>query len=225
MKTLKLLFVISLLAVTADYSYAQVNDSDDKGTFTDKRDDHVYNWIRIDDQVWMAGNLAYLPSVNPPSDMSETEPYYYVFDYQGTDVAEAKATDNYNTYGVLYNWTAAMNACPDGWHVPSEEEWQTLITHVGGNRAGGSLKEEGTTHWESPNEGATGTTGFNALPGGFRASNGSFDDFGYHGYWWSATDNVPGFAINYKLDYDSNLIILGGSRIVLGYSVRCVKDV
>jgi uncharacterized protein (TIGR02145 family) len=91
------------------------------GTFTDTRDGNVYNWVQIGDQVWMAENLAYLPSVNRVDDGSEdaTGSYYYVYGYDGTNVAEAKATTNYTTYGVLYNWTAAMDGSVSSTANPS----------------------------------------------------------------------------------------------------------
>jgi uncharacterized protein (TIGR02145 family) len=118
------------------YHYKPANSN----TFVDSRDGKEYKTIKIGDQVWMAENLAYLPSVSPSSDGSETDPYYYVYDYQGTDVAAAKETDNYKTYGVLYNWPAAMagatssnsnpskvqGVCPAGWHLPSDAEWTQL---------------------------------------------------------------------------------------------------
>src|SRR5574344_844768 len=168
------------------------------GTFTDDRDNKVYKWVKIGDQVWMAENLAYLPSVNMVADGSEDAAgsYYYVYGYDGTNVAEAKATDNYATYGVLYNWTAAMNGeassttnpsgiqgvCPAGWHLPSDAEWTELTDYLGGaSVAGGKLKETGTTHWNSPNTGATNETGFTALPGCYRYGDGTFGYVGGFG--------------------------------------------
>ena len=87
-----------------------VAQNDTAGTFTDSRDGNEYNWVQIGNQVWMAENLAYLPSVNMVADGSEDAAgsYYYVYGYDGTNVTDAKATANYTTYGVLYNWTAAM---------------------------------------------------------------------------------------------------------------------
>ncbi|NLA15613.1 MAG: hypothetical protein GX877_03645 [Bacteroidales bacterium] len=116
-------------------------------TFTDSRDGKVYKTVVIGDQVWMAENLAYLPSVQDSATSSTTEPYYYVYDYNGTDVVAAKATDNYKTYGVLYNWTAAIHgatsntanpgrvqgACPAGWHLPRNAEWTQLETYLADN--------------------------------------------------------------------------------------------
>ena len=79
-----------------------------------------YSTVLIGDQCWFSENCRYLPEVSPSSEGSETEPYYYVYDYEGTDVAAAIATANYETYGVLYNWPAVMTEgiCPSGWHIP-----------------------------------------------------------------------------------------------------------
>ena len=170
-------------------------------SFTDSRDDKVYKTVTIGDQVWMAENLAYLPSVVDRDTGSEdtgheTDPYYYVYGYNGTDVEEAKRYEyshplglfsikTYEIYGVLYNWPAAMNGasssntkpsevqgiCPKGWHLPSVAEWTILTDYLGGEDiAGGKMKVTGTTLWEVPNQGATNESGFTALPGGYRSS-------------------------------------------------------
>jgi len=176
---------------------------------TDPRDGHIYNTVQIGSQCWMAENLAYLPSVSPSSAGSETSPYYYVYDYQGTDVSAAKATSNYQTYGVLYNWTAAMNgeassnsvpsgvqgACPAGWHLPSDAEWTVLTDHLGGTSvAGGKMKETGTIHWYSPNTGATNSSGFTAFPAGGRYYNGSFYNLRFIALFWSSTEDNSSYA-------------------------------
>lgn len=96
-----------------------------------------------------------------------------------------------NTYGALYNWYAVntRKLCPLCWHVPSDEEWTTLATYLGGaSVAGGKLKETDTTHWKSPNTEATNESGFTALPGGYRNQVGAFFNLVYQGRWWSATE-------------------------------------
>lgn len=110
--------------------------------FTDGRDGNTYRTVQIGRQCWMGENLKYLPSVTPLwerprlrfwksiQNVSRTEPYYYVHGYPGRNVAEAKATANYCNYGVLYNWPAAMQACPPGWHLPSDEEWAQLADYM-----------------------------------------------------------------------------------------------
>lgn len=212
-----------------------------EGTFTDPRDGKVYQTVVIRNQVWMAENLAYLPSVNMVADGSEDAAgsYYYVYGYDGTNVADAKATDNYATYGVLYNWTAAMDGeassttnpsgiqgvCPAGWHLPSEAEWTELTNYLGGTGvAGGKLKETGTTHWNTPNTGATNETGFTALPGGYRDYGGAFYGFGSYGFWWSATGNDATDAWSCFVNFSNGLVIILGNSKEVGISVRCVRD-
>ena len=211
------------------------------GYFTDVRDNNTYGMINIGSQVWMAENLKYLPAVVGPATGSETEPYYYVYGYDGTDVAEAKATDNYQTYGVLYNWTAAMagagstnnnpsgvqGVCPTGWHLPSYAEWQQLASFLGGGSvAGGKLKEEGFAHWLEPNTGATNETGFTALPGGFREKNdNTFKEIQQYGIWWS-TYYFSGVTLIYhtSLKYNIGTLTLMWSDRDNGESVRCVRN-
>ena len=113
--------------------------------FTDTRDGKTYKTVKIGEQIWFAENCAYLPQVMKPSEYSAETPCYYVYDYDGNDVAAAKATENYRNEGVLYNWPAAggnmdskndaipsgiQGPCPDGWHVPSEAEWEILYKYV-----------------------------------------------------------------------------------------------
>ena len=213
-------------------------------TFTDDRDGNVYKIVTIGNQLWMAENLKYLPSVVGPGTNSATVPYYYVYGYDGTNVADAKATANYTTYGVLYNWTAAMNGaesssanpsgvqgvCPSGWHVPSDAEWTELTDYLGGlGIAGGKLKETGITHWDTPNTGATNETGFSALPGGnyyMNVMNGydGFYSIGSQGGWWSAT-MYESFLVwsRYMISQDS-FVIRSEGHPGAGFSVRCVRD-
>ena len=208
-------------------------------TFTDTRDSHEYHWVTIGNQIWMSENLAFLPSVSPSSSGSYTDPYYYVYDYQGNSVSEAKEISNYATYGVLYNWPAAMvgasssstnpsgvqGVCPDGWHLPSDAEWTELIDYLGGvSVAGGKLKEIGTIHWVSPNEGTTNENGFTALPGGIRNDDGTFDYFGHSGRWWSATEYGTNGTWYRAMYYGNSIVGRYNDYKEIGNSVRCVKD-
>ena len=159
-----------------------------------------YSTVLIGEQCWFAENCRYLPSVSPSKDVryrdsasSTTEPYYYVYGYEGIDVAEAMSTSNYATYGVLYNWPAVMTEgiCPTGWHIPSDEEFTQLTDFLGGEGvAGGKMKEAGNEHWimHPPYTGATNSSGFTGLPGGSRYSGG-FDGDGGSGGWWSASES------------------------------------
>jgi len=199
--------------------------SNPTGAFTDSRDGRTYNTIIIKGKEWMAENLAYLPSVSPSSAGSYTEPYYYVYYYEGTDVAVAKQNANYTTYGVLYNWPAAKAACPPGWHLPSDEEWTALTTWLGGEEvAGGKMKETGIAHWLSPNTGATNESGFSALPGGYRGSNGYFSSITHYGSWWPSTEYSTNDAWYSELSYYDSKLSRSNLSKEVGFSVRCVRD-
>ncbi len=194
------------------------------GTFADNRDGNEYNWVKIGDQTWMAENLAYLPDVSPSSVGSETEKHYYVYGYDGTEIIDAKTLENYSLYGVLYNYNAAVDACPSGWHLPSLDEWNYLKDALGGVYvAGGKMKS--ITGWESPNEGATNSSGFTGLPGGYRWFDGWFVGIGKIGSWYTSFNPVSNYACGELLPYDS--AEGGGSTCGTkssGYSVRCIKN-
>ena len=196
----------------------------------DSRDSQIYQYKTIGTQVWMTENLAYLPSVVGPGTGSEdagneTEPFYYVYDYDGTNITAAKSTANYTIYGVLYNWTAALSACPQDWHLPSDAEWTTLTDYLGGESvAGGKMKEAGIAHWWSPNTGATNESGFTALPGGCRYYDGAFTNFRTTGYWWSSTQHIDGSAGNRNLSYANSSVGKPYGYLDYGFSVRCLQD-
>ena len=227
------------------------------GSLSDSRDGKVYKTVSIGEQVWMAENLAYLPSVMSMSIQSNTIPYNYVYGYDGTDVAEAKATEEYKTYGVLYNWPSAMDRaassdkipsgvqgiCPDGWHLPSDDEWTQLENYLiaygynydgttEGNKIAKSMAS--ASGWNVSNEeGTPGNTdythyinrsGFSALPGGYRASGGSFFDIGYDGNWWSSTEDDDEEPWYRELSYNDSNIFRYSSPKRRGFSVRCVQD-
>jgi uncharacterized protein (TIGR02145 family) len=117
------------------------------------------------------------------------------------------------------------NLCPTGWHVPTEVEWTTLTTYLGGELfAGAKLKEPGTAHWTTPNTGATNETGFTALPGGDRIGNGTFFNQGDMGFWWSSTEYSPNNAYYRSMRYDTRNVTNLNYYKFYGYSVRCVKD-
>ncbi|OYT17433.1 MAG: hypothetical protein B7C24_02660 [Bacteroidetes bacterium 4572_77] len=118
------------------------------------------------------------------------------------------------------------------WHSPSDKEWKTLEMYLGmsqsetdntswrGTDEGGKMKETGTTHWNSPNTGATNTSGFNALPG----DGGPLHSLGYYGYWWSSTEDSGSSARSRRLGYDSNRVGRSNSSKTFGFSIRCLKD-
>ncbi|MDD3877966.1 MAG: FISUMP domain-containing protein [Bacteroidales bacterium] len=222
---------------TIDFEYTSTSCG---ASFTDARDSNLYPTVLIGSQCWMAKNLAYLPNVVGSVAGSTTIPYHYVYGYHGSDVNAAKATTNYATYGALYNWPAAMagyasssanpsgvqGVCPTGWHLPSDAEWTQLTDYLGGEIvAGGKLKEAGTSHWNSPNLGATNETGFNALPGGGRSNGGQFNDGGaLSGYWWSSTHYNNTDAYYRRMHYSNSNVYRGFDIKTGGVSVRCLKN-
>jgi len=200
-------------------------DEEPSDKITDK-DGNVYTSVTIGTQTWMVENLkttkyndgSSIPNVTDGEAWgSLTTPGYCWYDNDIT---------NKTPYGALYNWYAVNTGklCPTGWHVPSDAEWTTLTTFLGGEGvAGGKLKETGTTHWNSPNTGATNETGFTALPGGDRIYNGSlFHDIGELGYWWSATQYMgAGYIYMY---YEDTEFYSYSITQEYGFSVRCLKD-
>jgi uncharacterized protein (TIGR02145 family) len=206
------------------------------GTFTDSRDGHSYPYKTIGTQTWMTENLAWLPSVNPFSVYSYDTPFYYVYGYEGSTVASAKATGNYTTYGVLYNWPAALTACPSGWHLPTDEEWKVLEKNQGMSQSdadaagwrysgtiGGKLKEAGTSHWISPNTGATNSSGFTALPGGLSTSEG-FTYLGSYTTFWSASESDASLAWGRTLYCYRDGVYRYYGYCYYGFSVRCLQN-
>jgi len=207
-------------------------NAQETGTFTDSRDGHVYEWVKIGDQIWMAENMANLPEVNRVDDSQFEGKCYYVYGYDGTNISEAMTITNYKKYGVLYNWDAARENCPDGWHLPTDEEWAELEKYLGMNtdeisqrgwRASGNVGEKikSVSGWK--NGIGTNKTGFNVFPGGCRGYHG-FGSLGYCAYFWTASpaggDNGwrRGFCGD---DKGSNR---EEERRYFGISVRCVKD-
>ncbi len=133
------------------------------------------------------------------------------------------------TYGKLYNWYAVNDSrglAPEGWYIPTDFEWTTLGNCLGGDAvAGGPMKEIGTTHWTTPNAGATNLSGFTGLPGGRRsASNGLFHQLGFNTYFWSSTEYDMINSFYRDLDYNYDDLFRTGAQKGHGVSVRCLRD-
>ena len=233
-----ILFCIGL-AMAACCKYEEVVYFSDTGSYIDLRDYKNYNWVTVGTQTWMTDNLAYLPSLSSQESWqgADKEKRYYVFGYEDTIVNVAKSLLNYTTYGVLYNWPAAMNGagsstsvpsgvqgiCPPGWHLPSDAEWGVLEAFLGAN-AGGKMKETGTSHWKSPNTGATNESGFTAIPGGSFGYYFGFSSMGLSAVFWTSTEGDSLLAVSYGLYYRSKEMNRGNIAPSGGCSVRCLKD-
>jgi len=178
------------------------NNIENPQPFVDSRDGKTYKIVEIGNQIWMAENLNY--------DMGGS------WCYENSSV-------NCDKYGRLYNWDAARVACPQGWHLPSDSEWSSLTNYLGGEEvAGGKLKS--TSGWESPNFGATNSSGFTGLPGGYRNTDGSFGDLSSIGYWWSSTEYSTADAWTRGMYYLSAYVYRNIGSKSGGFSVRCLKD-
>lgn len=186
--------------------------------------------VRICNQVWMKKNLDVakyrngdpIPKITDPLVWSKLTTGAYCY-YNNDSVKYAA------TYGKLYNWYAINDPrglAPAGWHIPGIEEWTALETCLTDdkNPVGGSLKETGTSNWLVPNNGATNSSGFKGLPGGFRDFNGMFFFVKNFGYWWSSTGYYNSYAWVRSLNYFDELIGRDGYKQQNGFSVRCIRD-
>ncbi|MEZ5196816.1 MAG: FISUMP domain-containing protein [Bacteroidales bacterium] len=198
--------------------------------FTDDRDGQTYSTVQIGMQCWMAENLAFLPSVSPANVSSFTDPPYYVYGYSGGNVIEASTEENYHNYGTLYNWPAALTACPENWHLPTNDEWTLLTNNLGGSStAGGSMKSTRTSpdphpRWNSPNSGASNSSGLGVLPGGARISYSEFTGLGSYCQLWSSTESPSTNVWYRRLGAFQQSVDVYTNTKEFGYSVRCIKD-
>jgi uncharacterized protein (TIGR02145 family) len=213
-------------------------------TITDV-DENVYNTVSIGTQCWTKENLRvtkYRDGTAIPLDASGDpagDAPGQTWSGLSTGARTVYAHDNANltTYGYLYNWFAvagiitsggspSKNICPSGWHVPTDAEWTTLTDFLGVDSvAGGKMKSTGTTLWNAPNTGADNSSGFSALPGGFRyLPGGSFGGVRSDAFFWSATEYDSNNAWNRSLDSISSVAYRNFFLKKLGASVRCLRD-
>ncbi len=194
-------------------------------------DGNVYHLVTINSQVWMVENLKTtkyrngdaIPAVTIDSlwnkQAATSTGAYCNYNINGASIA---------VYGHLYNWYAVNDPrglAPAGWHIASKTEWEALTTFLGGDTlAGGKLKETGTLNWLSPNTGATNSTGFTAVPGGFRIYSGKSEMFGAFGVWWTSTPADDFSALNCGMFNDNAGALISANRKANGCSIRCIRD-
>ncbi len=134
----------------------------------------------------------------------------------------------------MYQWNESMQyvvtpgaqgICPTDWHIPTDDEWTTLTIFLGGaNIAGGKMKETGTVHWASPNTGATNSSGFTALPGGYRELNGQFFELTESGNFWASNQDLITSAWCRYIYNNSVILSRWAYYKTYGWYVRCLKN-
>ena len=184
--------------------------------------------VKIGNQTWTTKNLDVrkyrngdeIPYVDDPLTWSKLTYGAWCY-YENID-------SNGITYGKLYNMYAVLDPrglAPAGFHIPSDKDWTILTDYLGGkDEAGGKMKEAGTTHWPRPNTGATNSSGFTGLPGGYRDDNGVFVSLGVNGFWWSSTEGFTYFAWNRYPDTLYGLVGRDFGYKSYGMSIRCLAD-
>jgi len=178
----------------------------DIDVYIDTRDGEVYKTVQIGEQLWMADNLK--------------------FSSEDSRAIYSKSTMLSEVFGKLYCWEMALEVCPDGWHLPSDEEWLTLADHLGGEDVAGGKMKEISKYWNSLDEESNNESGFSALPGGFLEDpkDTSYPYMGEMGFFWSSKEKSRSEAWFRYVKYDGNLLKAGNGDKVFGMSVRCLKD-
>jgi len=202
-------------------------------------DGNIYNTVKIGDQWWLMENLRVTHYRNGDPITHVTDGDTWTGLYYGAFCEYNNNLDYVETYGRLYNWYAvddSRSIAPEGWHVPTDDDWKQLEMYLGmsqdradttgwrGTDEGGKLKESGTTHWTSPNEGATNESGFTALPGGYRGPLGGYYSMGLFGGFWSSTNRYPIDMLHRGLSYNHSQVIRDDIDRRHGLSIRCVRD-
>ena len=220
-------------ATTALYQYLAYETDDTLNSFSSKKFGLsvrlLKEYVVIGTQKWTNRNLnvstykngVVIPQVTDPTAWSALTTGAWCY-YNNDPTTEA-------TYGKLYNWYAVNDSrglAPIGYHIPSDTEWTTLTTYLGGNSiAGGKMKETGLSHWLSPNTEATNESAFTAIPTGFRNNSGSFFSNGQANYLWSSSsyNTTDSFAI--YIAYSNSIAFNYNDYKLNGFSIRLIKDI
>ena len=189
-------------------------------------DGNVYSTVKIGTQEWMAENLRVMHYQNGDSIPNITNATTWAGLTTGAWRWYSDNSATFGKYGIIYNWFAiddSRHLCPAGWHMPTNTEWDILVSYLGGSTvAGGPMKAAGK--WNSPNIGATNSSGFCALPGGYCSGSGYFNYIGIYGNFWSATDFSSTQAYYEHMINSETTIVNTGATKNFGINVRCLKD-
>lgn len=223
MKILKFnlsLFLICLFFATCKKDAAMPTVTDIDG--------NVYHTVKIGTQTWMVENLKTTHYRNGDGIDNLIDNMAWASTTKGA-YADNPMVPNYaKTYGHLYNWFAVKdprNIAPIGWHVASDTEWIALTDFLGGeNVASNKLREAGISHWASPNAGATNSTRFTALPGGYRADDGTYEMDGTFGSYWTTDEFSSTIGLERDFLVSDPTVTESPYHKIGGNSVRCIKD-
>ncbi|MEJ6979479.1 fibrobacter succinogenes major paralogous domain-containing protein [Pedobacter sp. P351] len=191
-------------------------------------DGNTYSTVKIGNQVWMAENLkvSKFKNDNPIRQLNNNKTWGTTTDaaccWYDNDAGKVEP------YGRLYNWFAINDArglAPEGWHIPTEKEIEELITYLKSDTsAAAKLKITGTEYWLPPNKGANNSSGFSALPGGYRDEDGEFHTLRANGYWWTETRTYEMFSWSERIWEGFADVDRDKKYYKFGFSVRCIKD-
>ena len=212
------------------------------GYITDDRDGQIYKTVKIGSQTWMAENLNYDPNYLPKGAKDNV-----ILSWCYNDSAEYC-----EKYGRLYTWAAAMDSvaafsnggkgcgydaecepsgtvrgiCPEGWHLPSDDEWEKLFDAVSGKDVAGKMLKfaNGWKDYEGSNGNGSDSFGFSALPAGYRGNGGDFDDAGVYALFWSASEYNSNNAYYMYLYYNIENAYMFNNHKNYGFSVRCLQN-
>jgi uncharacterized protein (TIGR02145 family) len=216
------------LAISILFVFGCETDNTNDNTVTDI-DGNTYPTVTIGSQVWMAKNLDVsryrngdpIPQVQDQTEWSNLTTGAWCY-YENN-------TANGPIYGKLYNWYAVNDPrglAPEGWHVPNNNDWNSMRVFIGCDTVNfysteaGKLREVGTTHWGTTHTGVTNETGFTALGAGYRTFDSRFRDLLYDTYWWSG--NTLPYLLGITVDDEYCSLFVESYRF--GASVRCIKD-
>ena len=210
----------------------ETEDNCEYGELLDDRDGQTYKTVKIGDQVWMAENLnfetdesvCYHDSVEYCDKYGRLYTWAAAMDSAGTWSTSGKGCGYGNTCSVASTGSATLvrGVCPEGWHLPTKTEWETLFNAVGGESTAGKVLKS-TSGWDDNGNG-TDAFSFSALPAGFRYYNGSYYGEGDNADFWSSTESLSNYAYYMLLDCDDVNAGLYYDYKNHGFSVRCLKD-
>ena len=226
-------FAITLLILfSCSIAQQPIQKASSNGSVVDI-DGNVYKTIKIGNQWWMAENLKVTHYRNGDVIPNITDDGEWFDLTSGAYCNYKNDTTNVVLYGRLYNWYTVVdgrNLAPEGWHVPTDNDWQELVDYLGGNMiAGAKMKSTGTIKggdglWFEPNEGSTNESGFSALPGGGRTYDEVNDVVGSYAYFWTTKNYHSWYGWHRYLYYNTTEVYRYNYYNQFGFSVRCVRD-